>query len=215
MSIIYSAGHSNRPFSAFLGMLRKYEIELLVDVRSLPRSRYNPHFNKDSFESSLKETGIGYLHIPELGGFRRSSSSGGGRTVAVKPGVVVVVEGSGKRHSSNLSFQGYIEYMETETFRSHIERLLSLGAENRTLFMCAEAEPRRCHRAFIADALICAGAEVIHLIDENTRESHRLPQGTVAEGTTISYPLIISRENPGDAEQLFLFQARCPFQAGK
>ena len=58
MSIIHSAGHSNRPLSAFLGMLRKYETELLVDVRSLLRSRYNPHFSKDSFKSSLKENGI-------------------------------------------------------------------------------------------------------------------------------------------------------------
>ncbi|MHC9538269.1 MAG: DUF488 family protein [Vulcanimicrobiota bacterium] len=203
MSIIYSAGHSNRSLSVFLGMLRKYEIELLVDVRSLPRSRYNPHFNKDSFEVSLKEIGISYLHLPELGGFRRSTSSGGSGTASRKSGNTV--EGSVKRHSSTPSFQGYIDYMETDAFRYHIERLLSLGAENRTLFMCAEADPRRCHRAFIADALICAGAEVIHLIDENTRESHRLPQGVTAEGLRIRYPLIISRDNPGGAEQLFLF----------
>lgn len=203
MSLIYSAGHSNRSLSAFLDMLRKYEIEQLVDVRSVPRSRYNPHFNKDFLEISLKENGISYLHIPGLGGFRRSASSGGSGTGSLKSGAAV--EGSVKRHSSAPSFQGYIDYMETDAFRSHIERLLSMGAEKRTLFMCAEADPRRCHRAFIADALICAGAEVIHLIDENTSESHRLPQGAVAEGIGISYPLIISRDNPGGAEQLFLF----------
>ena len=68
---IYTLGHSSRELSEFIALLKSHGIELLADVRSLPKSSRFPHFNRVHLGSVLKKEGIDYLHIPELGGLRK------------------------------------------------------------------------------------------------------------------------------------------------
>src|SRR5437588_8493619 len=72
---IFSIGHSNRSFEEFAALLVENEIELLVDVRTIPMSRANPQFNKETFPQSLAEYNIEYVHLPALGGRRKSPLS--------------------------------------------------------------------------------------------------------------------------------------------
>jgi uncharacterized protein (DUF488 family) len=176
----------------FTEMLRRHGIEQVADVRSIPQSRYNPQFNRDTLDVSLRESGISYIHMPGLGGFRKSRASASEK-------------GSSVKRVKRPSFQGYIEYMETDAFKSHLQHLYALGEEKRTAFMCAEADPKKCHRSMIADALTVRGCEVIHILGIDGTETHRLPHGAVADGTEIRYPVIIVRGSSGGAEQLFLF----------
>jgi uncharacterized protein (DUF488 family) len=65
---LWTLGHSTRPLDEFIGLLHAHQISLLVDVRTVPRSRYNPQFNKDTLAQSLPNTGLQYRHLPKLGG---------------------------------------------------------------------------------------------------------------------------------------------------
>ena len=68
---LWTLGHSTRPIDEFIGLLRAHQISLLVDVRTIPRSRYNPQFNRETLAQSLPDAGLQYRHLPELGGLRK------------------------------------------------------------------------------------------------------------------------------------------------
>jgi uncharacterized protein (DUF488 family) len=139
-------------------------------VRTVPASRRVPHFARAALERALPARGISYLHLPELGGLRKS-----------KPDSI----NSGWR---NVSFRGYADYMQTDEFWAAIARLEQLGRERRVAIMCAEAVPWRCHRSLIADALVVRGDEVRHITGMGAAAPHRLtPFAAVANGH-ISYP---------------------------
>ena len=129
-----------------------------------------PHFSRASLEASLPERGIAYLHMPELGGLRRS-----------RPDSVNTAW-------RNLSFRGYADYMETDAFWAALARLEELAASRRTAIMCAEAVPWRCHRSLIADALTVGGMEVRHIIGKAAPALHQLTPFARVEGKRISYP---------------------------
>ncbi|MEM0120375.1 MAG: DUF488 domain-containing protein [Thermoprotei archaeon] len=158
----------------FTDILASNSVRLVVDVRTVPRSRANPQFNKESLPSSLRAVGIGYAHFPCLGGLRRPrKDSPNGAWV-------------------NASFRGYADYMLTEEFDACLDRLLELvGSLNGGVaLMCAEAVPWRCHRSLIADALYVRGVRVTHLIGKKGRRVHTLTGFAVVSGKTVTYPKV-------------------------
>src|SRR5438046_2493601 len=128
---IWTIGHSTRAFDEFAALLQEQRIELLADVRLFPGSRRYPHFGKDQIEAALEREGIGYAHFPELGGRRKPQPD------------------SPNTAWRNKAFQGYADYMWTDSFRQGIERLMKLADERRTAVMCAEAVWWSCHRSLI------------------------------------------------------------------
>lgn len=167
---ILTIGHSTRTLDEFLGLLKRFRIDLLVDVRTVPRSRHVPHFNGDSLAHVLRDHGIGYFHLKLLGGLRKplkDSSNLGWR---------------------NLSFRGFADYMQTEEFGQGLKFLLELCAEKRSVLMCAEAVPWRCHRSLIADALLVRGIKMRHIISEKSFRLHELTPFAVLETDRVTYP---------------------------
>ena len=167
---IYTVGHSTRPLEVFRALLAAHEVTRLVDVRSVPRSRHNPQFNRDTLPQALQRAGIGYLHAPGLGGLRKprpDSPNAGWR---------------------NLSFRGYADYMQTEAFERSLEDVIELARGEQLALMCAEAVPWRCHRSLIADALLVRGIAVEELVDIKRRQPHRLTPFASVKGRKITYP---------------------------
>jgi uncharacterized protein (DUF488 family) len=168
---IRTIGHSTRTLPEFIDMLKAYHVTLVVDVRSIPRSRHNPQFNKETLPAALKLEGISYVPMPEIGGLRRP-----------KPNSVNTAW-------RNKSFRGYADYMQTKEFTEQLLNLIALARENRVAVMCAEALPWRCHRSLIADALVVRNATVEHIISKDSSIRHRLSEWAHVEGTSITYPL--------------------------
>jgi uncharacterized protein (DUF488 family) len=175
--ILLTIGHSTRTLPEFLEILKAYHVTLIVDVRSVPRSRHNPQFNKEALPNSLKLEGIKYVHMPEIGGLRRP-----------KPDSVNTAW-------RNKSFRGYADYMQTKEFTEQLLNLMALARENCLAVMCAEALPWRCHRSLIADALVVRNVKVEHIISKDSIISHRLSEWAHVEGTKITYPLF-TKETP-------------------
>lgn len=169
--VIYTIGHSTRGTDEFIKILQFYKISLLIDIRTIPRSKTNPQFNSDILENKLKEVGIKYLHISGLGGLRHP----------LKDSVNI-----GWRNSS---FRGYADYMQTKDFNDNLEKLIELSNNDIVLLMCAEVLPWRCHRTLIADALLTRGINVKHIFSENNVKTHKLTEWAKVEGTKITYPL--------------------------
>ena len=167
---IMTIGHSTHAIEVFLGMLKAHGVELIVDVRTVPRSRRNPQFSRENLPASLAAAGIGYIHLPELGGLRKP-----------RPDSI----NSAWR---NESFRGYADYMQTAEFAAGIEHLLELAAERPTAVMCAEAVPWRCHRSLIGDALTARGHRVENIMSATSRTPHRMTPCARVEGATVTYP---------------------------
>jgi uncharacterized protein (DUF488 family) len=171
-------GHSNRPWLEFLDMLKGHGVRLVVDVRTVPRSRHNPQFNRETLSNALAAEAIAYTHLAGLGGLRHARKDS---------------PNTGWR---NDSFRGYADYMQTEEFARNLEELCSLetrmqhdqGSNAATAVLCAEAVPWRCHRSLIADALIARGASVLHIMNAHKAEPHKLTSFAHVEGTRVTYP---------------------------
>jgi uncharacterized protein (DUF488 family) len=168
--MIFTIGHSTRPIDEFIRLLRAHEIELLVDVRTIPKSRYNPQFNTDALAKSLNDAGIKYVHNPGLGGLRHPHKD------------------SINRGWRNESFRGYADYMQTEEFRDNLEKLIKLSSERRVVIMCAEAVPWRCHRSLISDALMARDIVARHIVGTSEPKPHTLTSFAVLNETTVTYP---------------------------
>jgi uncharacterized protein (DUF488 family) len=167
---IWTIGHSNRSLEEFLALLQAHRIELLVDIRTVPRSGHNPQFSRDSLQKALPSAGIRYVHMAALGGLRHP-----------------------RRDSVNLawrnaSFRGYADYMQTAEFEKALDELLALASERRTAVMCAEAVPWRCHRSLIGDALLVRGVAVEDILSATSARPHTLTPFAVVAGTRITYP---------------------------
>jgi len=162
---IWTIGHSTRSLEEFLQLLREHQIEVLIDVRTFPGSRRYPHFNRENLSQTLKEAGVDYQHMPELGG-RRKARPDSKNTVW-----------------RNEGFRGYADYMETAAFKQGIEGLMEIGKLKRTTVMCAEAVWWRCHRSLIADYLKAIGVEVMHILSTNKAELHPCtPAARIVDG---------------------------------
>nr|CAD6416881.1 hypothetical protein REQ54_01633 [Rhizobium sp. Q54] len=170
----FTIGHSTRPIPVFVELLRVAEVQVVVDVRSIRRSRTNPQYNEDVLGSALEPYQIGYTHIPELGG-RRKREKG--------------IEQDVNAFWNNRSFHNYADYALTADFREGLEQLLLLGTSRRCAIMCAEAVWWRCHRRIIADYLLQRGVDVYHLMEGDRTSPARLTAGATIRGDgTIIYP---------------------------
>lgn len=167
---IWTIGHSTHDLDSFTALLERHRIELLADVRTVPKSRRMPWFWGDELRRTLPERGIAYEHLRDLGGFRRPQpgSPNGGWRVA--------------------SFQGYADNMDSPAWRAALERLEELAGERRTTVMCAEAQWTRCHRRLISDALVVRGWEVLHIGSAGRLERHALTPFAVVAGGRLTYP---------------------------
>src|SRR5262245_20534243 len=170
----FTIGHSTRPIATFVDLLKDASVGLVVDVRTVPRSRTNPQYNTDVLPRSLLESQIGYEHIAALGGLR-------GRKPDVPPQVNTFWQ--------NQSFHNYADYAMGDSFRAGLTRLRELGHSRRCAIMCAEAVWWRCHRRIIADYLISAGEMVFHILGPQHIEEARMT-GAARPGSagTLTYP---------------------------
>ena len=153
---IWSVGHGARPVDELLAILREAGIETLVDVRASPGSRRHPHFGAKALAASLADAGIGYVHLPGLGGHREPRADSPHRALRVA------------------AFRGYADHLASEEFARDYARLAALASERKTAFMCAETLWWRCHRRLIADRLTVDGWTVTHLIARGKSETHIL-----------------------------------------
>jgi uncharacterized protein (DUF488 family) len=192
--VVMTIGHSTRPIDEFIHLLRSHGVERLVDVRTVPRSRHNPQFNRDALSHSLHAAHIHYTYMPGLGGFRRARK-------AVPVDVVEansLPSASMQKNSSaihslnagwrNASFRGYADYMQTAEFEQHLEKLIELTRIERVAIMCAEAVPWRCHRSLIADALTVRGIEAREITSVHGERLHALTPFAQVHGIQLSYP---------------------------
>lgn len=162
-------GHSNRPPEEFLRLLRTYGVELLVDVRTIPRSRHNPQFNRESLSATLAAEHIDYRHMPGLGGLRHPRKD------------------SINTAWQNDSFRGYADYMQTPEFARNLDELAELGVARTTAIMCAEAVPWRCHRSMIADALTARGVPVRHIMTAEKADVHKVREFAQVQDGRVTY----------------------------
>lgn len=167
---VFTVGHSTRSVDDLVELLDAFGVRQIVDVRSIPKSRHNPQFNKDELRLSLKVKGIGYKHIKELGGLRHSK----------KDSINV-----GWR---NLSFRAYADYMATPEFAKGLRALTELASKRPTAVMCAEALPWRCHRSLIADALTKSGWLVRDIMSRTLSTRHRLTPFLRVRKGLLTYP---------------------------
>lgn len=168
--MVMTIGHSTRPIAEFVHLLKAHEVERLVDVRTVPRSRHNPQFNRDQLSPSLHSARIHYSYMAGLGGFRHAAPD------SVNMGW------------HNASFRGYADYMQTAEFWEYLDALIRLAEQEKVAIMCAEAVPWRCHRSLIADALLVRGIEVREITSVTGTRIHLLtPFAQVSEGR-ITYP---------------------------
>ena len=151
---IWTLGHSTRTLEEFVVILQSFQIETLIDVRSLPGSRKFPHYDKEALEVSMSKYNIQYFHFKDLGGRRKTSKVS--KNVAWRLA----------------SFRGYADYMETDEFKEAVEKLEDIGRTTRTAYMCAEAVWWSCHRSLISDYLKFRGWSVFHIMDIGKAQEH-------------------------------------------
>lgn len=153
---LYTVGHSSRTFEEFLQLLRAHGIGRIADVRTVPKSRRVPWFNKEELAPALNQAKIQYAHLPELGGLRHA-----------------------KKDSLNLgwrneSFRGFADYMATPEFEKGLGKLNEMLPTLKTAVMCAEAVPWRCHRSLISDIETARGIPVEHLMSPTSMRPHEM-----------------------------------------
>lgn len=170
----YTIGHSTRTLDEFVALLNAAKVELVLDIRTVPKSRTNPQYNRDVLPESLAAFRIGYEPLAALGGLR-----GKARTVPAD------VNGLWQ----NQSFHNYADYALSDAFRRGLERLIALGRERRTAMMCAEAVWWRCHRRIVADYLLAEGETVLHIMGDGRIEPATLtPAARVQPDGSLFYP---------------------------
>jgi uncharacterized protein (DUF488 family) len=170
----FTIGHSNRSLEEFVELLREADIALVADIRTVPRSRTNPQFNKDALPVALRPFDIGYEHMAALGGLR-------GKTRTVPEDV--------NGFWTNESFHNYADYALSPQFHAGLEHLVAEGRERRSAMMCSEAVWWRCHRRIVADHLIARGETVFHMMGRGRLEpAHLTPGAVIQPGGSIVYP---------------------------
>jgi len=175
----FTIGHSTRSISEFVNLLRNAGVQLVADVRTVPRSHTNPRYNRDVLSNAVSEFQIEYEHFAALGGLR-------GRKRDIPQTV--------NAFWRNPRFHNYADYAMSENFHLGLNRLRELGHGTPCVIMCAEAIWWRCHRRIIADYLITAGEMVFHILGLNRIEQAYIT-GAAKPGPdeTLIYPADLSR----------------------
>ena len=167
---VFTVGHSTLTVADFIAILEMYDVDRVIDIRTIPRSRHNPQFNQSELAASLGAANLQYVHMPSLGGPRhprKDSPNGGWR---------------------NKSFQGYADYMQTAEFSDALQSLIAMSRDQATVIMCAEAVPWRCHRSLVADALNVRGVPVVEILTAASWRMHEITAFAKVEGDRITYP---------------------------
>jgi uncharacterized protein (DUF488 family) len=167
---IYTIGHSTRPITEFLEILDGLSLKLVVDVRTIPKSRHNPQYGGTRLKRTLAKNKIQYVHMEDLGGLRKRSKN------------------SVNLAWRNKSFQGYADYMQTEEFQKALAKLISKAKRKRLVIMCAEAVPWRCHRSLIADALVAKKIKVGDIFSKTSVRPHKLTSFAKVTRGRVTYP---------------------------
>ncbi len=167
---VLTIGHSTRSIEMFIETLQAHGVKRLVDVRTIPRSRHNPQFNRDALPETLLQAGIGYTHMEELGGLRHA------RKDSLNTGW------------HNASFRGFADYMQTPEFETGLKTLIQAAKREQVAIMCAEAVPWRCHRSLIGDALEARGIAVKDIMSANRTQTHELTSFARVKGAHVTYP---------------------------
>jgi uncharacterized protein (DUF488 family) len=168
--VIYTLGHSTRPADEFVRILWTYGIELVADIRTIPRSRRNPQYDQDALKRLLAKERGEYFHFADLGGLRHARKNS--LNIGWK----------------NASFRGYADYMQTPEFARAVEELIATASTKKTALLCAEAVPWRCHRSLVGDALLVRGVEVQDILTETHTQQHKLTPWARVQGLQITYP---------------------------
>lgn len=192
MLIVMTIGHSTRPIKEFIHLLKAHGVKRLVDVRTVPRSRHNPQFNRSGLSPALHSARIHYRYMPGLGGFRHA------RPDSLNTGW------------HNASFRGFADYMQTPEFRENLDDLIKLAKSERIAIMCAEAVPWRCHRSLIADALLARGIEVQEIASAIRTRPHTLTPWGKISGTQVTYPAGHTDQTKGEHGSGTGIQSRRP-----
>ena len=169
---IYTIGHSTRSIDDFLKILQKYKITLLVDLRSLPGSTFNPQFNDKELAFSLSSIGVKYLRLAGLTGFRKPK------------------ENSINKGLKQKSFRAFADHMQTQEFKKALQKLIKLGKEYTVMIMCAEAVVWKCHRSLVGDALVAHKVKVYDVYDQENVKLHKLPSYAKVIDHSVVYPEI-------------------------
>jgi len=170
----FTIGHSNRSVAELVQLLNEPDVDRLVDIRTVPRSRANPQFNLDTLPKALTGFGISYEHIAALGGLR-----GKNRSLAQE------ING----FWTNQNFHNYADYALSEQFRVGLQHLIEAGREQRCAIMCSEAVWWRCHRRIVTDHLIAHGETVFHIMARGRLEpAHLTPGAVIQSDRTVVYP---------------------------
>jgi len=172
----FTIGHSTRPLADLVEMLKNSDVRLIVDVRSVPRSRTNPQYNRDVLPQSLADFQIRYEHIAALGGLR-------GRKRDIPSDVNAFWQ--------NQSFHNYADYAMSESFREGLTLLRDLGHRTPCAIMCAEAVWWQCHRRIITDYLIMAGETVFHILGPSRIDrAHLTDKARLGGNGILTYPAV-------------------------
>ena len=167
---LFTIGHSNRSFEDFIRLLRAHGVEQVIDVRSIPKSRHNPQFERALLARNLRRRRIGYRWLKKLGGRRHAKKD------SVNTGW------------RNAAFRGFADYMATSTFSDGLATLEKAAGQKCIAIMCAEAVPWRCHRSLIADALTKRKWSVRHIVSRTSARRHRLTPFLRGRHGVLAYP---------------------------
>lgn len=174
MTTVFTIGHSTRSLEELIALLREQSIEMLVDVRTIPRSRRHPHFNAEALAPAMAEAGIAYRSEKALGGLRGKQQDGGS---------------SPNLFWTHAGFRNYADYALTAPFRAALADLENAARTQRVAIMCAEALWWKCHRRIITDYLLADGFEVIHILGAGKTEPAKITPAAVRAGSgALHYP---------------------------
>lgn len=171
----FTIGHSTRPLEELVALLKANGVTRLVDVRTVPRSRTNPQYNRETLPEALAPHGISYQHLAPLGGLRSHVAD-------------VPPEANGAWE--NRSFHNYADYaMTSPAFGAALDALLATGEAERCAVMCAESVWWRCHRRIITDYLLASGADVFHIVSGDVPEPAKMnPDARPGPNGRLAYP---------------------------
>lgn len=163
-------GHSNRTIQEFVQILESYKLKLVIDIRTIPKSRHNPQFGGLRLARTLAKRSIEYVHMAGLGGLRHTNKE------------------SLNKAWRNTSFRGYADYMQTDEFKVALRRLIARSQRKRLVIICAEAVPWRCHRSLVGDALLIKGYATEDIFSKTSHRPHRLTAFAKVDGENVTYP---------------------------
>lgn len=171
MTRFYTLGHGTRSFEELQAILDEYGIGLLADVRSFPRSRTNPQFDREELVDRLPEHGVAYEHLEDLGGYRDTE-----------------LPDAPNAAWNNDSFRAYADYALADEFQAALAELIEFGTSQTVAFMCSETVYWRCHRRIVSDWLLARGHGVVHVFDVDRADEHSLTRFATVEDGTVTYP---------------------------